>query len=66
MDTFVTVAIVAAAALWAALRLFRRRAGACDGACAGCTDAGRSDAGSDACAPASSALSLPSRNDGGR
>ncbi|MCL4807618.1 MAG: FeoB-associated Cys-rich membrane protein [Thermoanaerobaculia bacterium] len=66
MDTFVTVAIVAAAALWAALRLFRRRTGACDGACDGCTDAGRSDAGNDACAPAPSALSLPSRNDGGR
>ena len=66
MDAFVTVTIVAAAALWAALRLFRRRRpGACDGACSGCPGGGR-DAGRDACAPPPSSLSLPSRIDGGR
>ncbi len=66
MDTLLTVTIVAAAALWAALRLFRRRRpGACGEACAGCPGAGRAMNG-DACAPAPSALSLPSRNDGGR
>ena len=66
MDTFLTVTIVAAAALWAALRLLRRRRpGACGGACSGCPASGRATGG-DACAPAPSALSLPSRNDGGR
>ena len=66
MDTFLTVTIVAAAAFWAALRLFRRRRpGACGGACSGCPASGRAASG-DACAPTPSALSLPSRNDGGR
>lgn len=65
MDTLLTVAIVAAAALWATLRLFRRRRPACGGSCAGCP-AVRRAADAEACAPAPSALSLPSRGDGGR
>jgi len=66
VDTLLTVTIVAAAALWAALKLLRRRRpGACDAGCAGCPFAGRA-AGGGACAPAPSAPSLPSRNDEGR
>ncbi|HPA50286.1 MAG TPA: FeoB-associated Cys-rich membrane protein [Thermoanaerobaculia bacterium] len=66
MDTLITVTIVAAAALWAALRLFRRRRpGACGGACSGCP-AARSTTGGNACAPVPSGRSLPGWNDGGR
>jgi hypothetical protein len=65
VDTLVTVTIVGAAALWAALRLFRRRPGACDGACSGCPGGGR-EAARDACSPEPSSLSLPTRNDGRR
>lgn len=63
MDTYLTLAIVAAAAIWLLARTFRRRRpGGCASGCDGCPAARFRGTGAASCA---APLTLPARNDEG-